>query len=89
MKIEKAIKRFAIKYAEGDVFFPTDEFGYWNINVSFISPNGKEDETQFDIRPIDFDFSTGECQDLIDLWEDFCRENDIDQNSVESLYMAG
>lgn len=64
---------------------PTDEMGYWNINVAFI--NGKEDETQFDVKPHNFDYGAGKCPELEELWRDFCKENGFKQNSVTEIYI--
>lgn len=65
---------------------PTDEEGYWNINVVFNN-NNHEDETQFDIKPHNFDYGAGKCSELEELWKDFCKENGFKQNSVTEIYM--
>lgn len=56
MLIEQAIKEYCKKRHPEDrgFYIPTDELGYWNVNVLFINSDGKEDETQFDISPADF-----------------------------------
>lgn len=83
MKIEDVIKSFADEWCPGIV--PTDELGYWNINVQFINAEGVEDETQFDIKPYKFDYGTGKCKELVDLWKEFCKENSFKQNSVMGI----
>ena len=57
------------------------------MNVLFINSDGKEDETQFDISPADFHYISGKCKELVLLWKDFCTENQIKQNTVDSIYI--
>ena len=80
MKIESVIKEYCEKLCPGII--PTDEYGYWNINVQFINSEGVEDETQFDIKPYYFDYGVGKCEELVELWKEFCKENGFKQNSV-------
>ena len=65
---------------------PTDEEGYWNFNIVFEN-NGIEDETQFDIKPSNFDYGAGKCEELEELWRDFCKENGFKQNSIKKVYI--
>lgn len=80
MKIEDAIKKFCNNLSPG--IMPTDENGYWNINVQFTNSNDAEDETQFDVKPYKFDYGIGKCPELAELWKEFCKENGFRQNSV-------
>ena len=41
------------------------------FNIRYYDPNGREDETQFDICDVDF---VSMFNDLINLFEDFCEE---------------
>ncbi len=83
MQIECAIKEFCEGLRPG--IMPTDEYGYWNINVQFINSDGKEDETQFDIKPYRFDYVIGKCNELVELWHTFCKENGFKQSSVSGI----
>ncbi len=42
-------------------------------NIGFINDEGRDDETQFSAENID---------DLVELWEEFCRENGFRYDSV-------
>lgn len=86
MKLEDAIKKYCKKICPGTV--PTDDLGYWNINIQFTNSDGAEDETQFDIKPYRFDYGTGQCKELVDLWKEFCKENSFKQNSVINISLA-
>lgn len=90
MRIEQAIKEYCKKRHPEDrgFYIPTDELGYWNVNVLFVNSDGNEDETQFDILPGNFDYISRKCKELVLLWEDFCTENQIKQNTVESIYIV-
>ena len=91
MRIKEAIKIYSKKVQGlyGSFCVPTDEDGYWNINVMFInSHDERDDETQFDIKPSNFDYAQGKCQELEELWKDFCKENGLKQNSVTEIYFA-
>lgn len=89
MRIEEAIKTYCnIRPSHGFVF-PTDEDGYWNINIRFINPNGRDDQTQMDVKPSDFDYGAGKCKDLVELWKEFCKENNFKQNSVTEIEIVG
>jgi len=88
MQIKNAIKICCNKIPRG-IVIPTDELGYWNINVVFWNASDKrDDETQFDIIPANFDYGIGKCTELEELWKDFCKENGIFQNSVKEIYLA-
>ena len=86
MKIEDAIKKYCEKMCPG--IMPTDENGYWNINIQFVNSDGAEDETQFDIKPYRFDYGVGRCSELVELWKEFCKENGFKQNSVLEIYIV-
>lgn len=42
-------------------------------DIGFINSDGAEDETEFDVRDYD---------ELVELWEDFCKENGFRYDSV-------
>ena len=87
--IKELIKSYSIRLqnAYESKCIPTDEEGYWNINVVFMNNDNKEDETQFDIKPHNFDYGAGRCKELEELWKDFCKENRFKQNSVTEIYI--
>lgn len=89
MNIKDAIKLYCISKPNTGFCIPTDELGYWNLNVVFFNNNKMEDETQFDIKPSHFDYEIGKCVELVDLWENFCKENSFKQNSVLSMSIVG
>lgn len=86
MNITDAIKKYCKTLKPGII--PIDEYGYWNINVQFTNSERREDETQFDIKPHRFDCGIGKCDDLVELWRDFCKENGYRQNSVIGICFA-
>lgn len=49
-----------------------------NVDVSFINSEGREDETQFSIKAYD-------TQDLSDLFNDFCKENNFKRDTVFAI----
>ena len=63
----------------------TNLYRWGEIEVNFFNPNeNREDSTSFDVRmPLGLD---GLCE-LIGLYEDFCKENNIPKNTVESLVL--
>lgn len=67
---------------------PTDEHGMWNFNVEFCNEVGEPDQTQFDIRPHRFDYVSGKCAWLSELWKEFCADNGFKQNSITKLWLA-
>ena len=90
MDIKEAIKIYCKNRPKNLGFcIPTDELGYWNINVDFLNCDNKEDQTQFDIKPTSFDYGIGKCNELMELWKDFCKENSFKQNSVLSISIVG
>lgn len=84
----KAYCQYMQKTYKGKLI-PTDDEGYININIVFINSNNNEDETQFDIIPANFDYGTGKCPELVELWKTFCKENNFKQNSVKEIYIPG
>lgn len=87
MEIKKAIAEYSkVLNSLGSYLIPTNEDGYWEINVLFENSNKMEDETQFDIKPCKFDYGVGKCRELEELWKDFCKENGFKQNSVIKIY---
>lgn len=56
------------------------------IEVNFYNPvDQRDDSTSFDIcMPLG---NSGLCE-LISLYEDFCKENGIPKNTVESLFLT-
>lgn len=67
---------------------PVNEDGYWEVDVLFDN-NGNDDETEFDIPPHRLDTGTGKCKELEELWKDFCKENNLKQNTVISIRLKG
>ena len=67
---------------------PTNENGYWEVDVLFDN-KGAADETEFDIPPHHFDTGRGKCEELEALWKDFCKENNLQQNTVISIRLKG
>ena len=61
-------------------------YRWGEIEVNFFDPNeNREDSTSFDVHmPLGLD---GLCE-LIGLYEDFCKENNIPSNTVESLVLT-
>ena len=90
MDIKDAVKKYCKNKAKISGFcIPTDESGYWNINVNFLNSNNQEEQTQFDIKPADFDYGVGKCSKLVELWKGFCKDNSFRQNSVLSISIVG
>lgn len=89
MTIEEAIKKYCENRPKKAGLMPTDEYGYLNINIDFLNENKLEDQTQFDVEPALFDYGLGKCPDLVDLWKDFCKENNFKQNSVIGIHIVG
>jgi len=67
---------------------PSDELGYWNVNINFINNEGQEDQTQFDIFPYQFDYVQRRCDALNELWKEFCKENRFNHNSITSIELV-
>lgn len=89
MDIKEAIKSYCKNKPKTGFCIPTDEFGYWNINIDYLDKNKQEDQTQFDIKPTSFDYGIGKCDELVELWKEFCKENSFKQNSVLSISIVG
>ena len=89
MEIKDAIKLYCKNKPNAGFCVPTDELGYWNVNIDFLNNNKMEDQTQFDIKPSSFDYGIGKCIELVELWKEFCKENSIKQNSVLSISIVG
>lgn len=89
MNLANEIRSYSqkLKQQYGGRYLPTDEEGYLNINIVFLDQNKREDETQFDIFPENFDYISGKCPELVSLWEGFCKENGFDVNSVQDIYI--
>lgn len=90
MNLADALKSYCKELQSGfaSTCIPTDENGYWNVNVVFINSHDNiTDETQFDIKPSNFDYAQGKCSELVELWKEFCKENDFKQNSVIEIYL--
>lgn len=52
-----------------------------SVDIGFINPDGKEDETQFDIAAYD-------VIELATLFADFCKENKFALNTVTYVVIA-
>lgn len=89
MRIEDAIKNYCMRRSKYGFVIPTDEEGYWNVNIRFINSNERDDQTQMDIVPSNFDYGTGKCDELVELWKEFCKENKFNQNSVIGIEIVG
>ena len=89
MIINDAIKEYCNKRPANGCVIPTDEYGYWNVNVDFLNNNNSEDQTQFDIMPAYFDYATGKSEELVALWKEFCKENNFKQSSVVEIHIVG
>ena len=51
---------------------------YMSVDIGFVNSDGKDDETQFDIKAYDVD-------ELDNLFADFCKENGFKKNTVYSI----
>ena len=82
MNLTNEIKSFCknLQQNYGGAYIPTDEEGYININIVFINSDDREDETQFDILPANFDYGAGKCPELVELWKEFCKSSNIAYN---------
>lgn len=91
MNMKEAVKWFSkiVMTMFGSCTIPTNEEGRWEINVEFINSDGEPDETQFDILPYRLDYGRGVCEELEELWKNFCKENNFHQNSIMQLHFAG
>lgn len=55
---------------------------FQSVNIAFINVEGREDETQFDISGACTDAGAKELSDLYDM---FCKENGIKNNTVMAV----
>lgn len=82
MFFRDAMKKTGITYPGFE--HPVDEYGYWNINISFTDNDGMEDETQFDVDP---NMEGDKCWlELESLWKDFCKEFGFSEDSITDIY---
>ena len=90
MTMTDAFKEFAKEICDSlsGTIVPTNEFGKLEVNVEFINSDGVADETQFDIATHRLDHVIGKCDELVDLWKEFCKENGFRQNSITRIYFA-
>ncbi len=89
--IEQAIKEYSVLLCRlcSSSVIPTDEYNKtWPVNVLFLTADKTEDETQFDIKPHQFDYLNGKCPELEKLWKNFCEENHIKQSAVIAINIA-
>lgn len=56
-----------------------------NVDVCFISSEGVEDEVQFTIESA---LTKKGKEELIELYEDFCRENSLKSNTVTGIHLV-
>ena len=58
---------------------------FQSVDVAFVNNEGKEDETEFDISGACTDAGTEELASLYDV---FCKENGIKNNTVLAVIVA-
>lgn len=58
---------------------------YQTVDISFINSDGKEDETEFDVTGIN---TKSGIEELSILFDDFCRENGFQTNTVTSVIVV-
>ncbi len=58
---------------------------FQSVDIAFINNEGKEDETEFDISGACSDAGT---EELAGLYDDFCKENEIKNNTVLAVIVA-
>lgn len=82
MLFKDVMEKTGIEYSGFD--HPVDEYGYWNINISFIDSDGTVDVTQFDVNP---NIEGDKCWlELESLWKDFCKEFGFSEDSITDIY---
>ena len=54
---------------------------YMTVRIQFINSDNREDETEFDIFAYDVD-------ELISLFETFCKENNFTTDTVTDVYVV-
>jgi hypothetical protein len=84
MTCKEAIKKVIMPKR---ILIPTDEMNYWNFNISFLN-KGEYDQTQMDVYPYQFDHLAGKCEELEELWREFCLENGFKQNSIIEITLV-
>lgn len=55
---------------------------YQTVDIDFINSDGKEDETQFDVKEIT---TPAGQKELAELFKDFCIENNFSPNTVTAV----
>lgn len=55
---------------------------YQTVDVGFVNSDGKDDETQFDVRNV---FRKEGIEELSQLFSCFCKENGFQSNTVSSI----
>lgn len=58
---------------------------FQSVDVAFVNNEGKEDETEFDISGACTDAGT---EELAGLYDGFCKENGIKNNTVLAVIVA-
>lgn len=58
-----------------------NDWRYMNVKVCFVNNEGKDDETEFSIRVYD-------ANELNNLFDDFCKENKYNRNSVSAIIIT-
>jgi len=53
-----------------------------SVDIDFINADGREDETQFDVKAV---CTRSGIDELEKLYRDFCRENRFPENTVQSV----
>lgn len=53
-----------------------------SVTIGFIDADGKDDETEFDVYRVD---TSAGLEELAQLFNDFCAENNFPTNTVQSV----
>ena len=53
-----------------------------SVIIGFINADGKDDETEFDVYRVD---TSAGLEELAQLFNDFCAENNFPTNTVQSV----
>lgn len=53
-----------------------------SVTIGFINADGKDDETEFDVYRVD---TSAGLEELAQLFNDFCAENNFPTNTVQSV----
>lgn len=75
------IKQYVKKFGWNMDCPVTGPYRVMSVDIGFINDEGREDETQFDIRICD-------VEDLNNLFNEFCRENGYPRNTVYAITIA-